>query len=378
MRKNSIIMLVLLMSSFLLLLGAGVNENDEKCKAYVLMEAETGTILEEENSHERLMVGYLSKLMSLLLIAEDIETGKYSLNDEITASESVTGTEGAVIWLEKGDRMTVGELLKSVITGNANDAMIVLAERSEQSVNRFVNRMNAEAFDMGLRDTAFYSPCGYYNKSEYTTAHDLAVICSKLSKYSFMHYYFKIWCDHVKNGKVELVNENKLSRTYDQHIGFKAAHSDATGYCIAEYGKSTKGTECIAVVIGAEDEDDMYSLTKKLLKKGYTEYKVTSTMFPDEHMRPLQIRNGESSSVELMLREQKGLVVPKASKSLKIVAVLPEYITAPVKKGQCVGTAAFYQGDTLVYESPVVTKEKVEKLTVGFVFKKLMCKIAEK
>ena len=265
-----------------------------------------------------------------------------------------------------------------MIVGNANDAMKVLAERSERTLEDFTARMNAEAFDLGLRDTAFYSPCGTYDSREYTTAHDLAVICSELAKYSFLQDYFKIWRDEIKDGAVELVNENKFSRTYDLHLGFKVTHSDASGYCIAEYGRSTKGIECIAVVLGAEDEDGMYSLAKDLLKKGYTEYKVTSTMFPDEHIRPLQIRNGVSSAAELMLGSQSGLVVPKNSKPLRTVVVLPEYICAPVKRGQRVGTAGFYQGDTLVYESDVVVKESVEQLSMKHIFSRLMCKMTEK
>ena len=234
MGRNFIISAILVLASFLIFLGAGIKEDDRECSAYVLTEVETGTVLEEKNGDKKLKVGYLAKLMSILLIAEDIETGKYSLDDELTASDSVTGTKGAVVWLESGDRMTVDELLKAVIAGNANDAMIVLAERSEQTLEKFTDRMNSEAFDMGLRNTAFYSPCGFYDSREYTTARDLAVICSKLAKYSYLQKYFKIWRDEIKNGEVELVNENRLSRTYDPHLGFKATHSDASGYCIAE------------------------------------------------------------------------------------------------------------------------------------------------
>ncbi len=375
MGRNFIISAILVLASFLIFLGAGIKEDDRECSAYVLTEAETGTVLEEKNGDKKLKVGYLAKLMSILLIAEDIETGKYSLDDELTASDSVTGTMGAVVWLESGDRMTVDELLKAVIAGNANDAMIVLAERSEQTLEKFTDRMNSEAFDMGLRNTAFYSPCGFYDSREYTTARDLAVICSKLAKYNYLQKYFKIWRDEIKNGEVELVNENRLSRTYDPHLGFKATHSDASGYCIAEYGKTAKGAECIAIVLGAEDEDDMYLTAKELLKKGYTEYKVTSTMFPDEHLRPLQIRNGERSAVELKLEKQSGLVVPKSSKDLRTAVVLPEYIEAPVKRGQRVGTAAFYQGDSLIYESPIVAKETVERLSLWYIFKSLLYKM---
>ncbi len=378
MKKHIITISVLVLVSFMLVIGAGTENSDTKYRASVLMEVGTGMVLAEHNSCERVNAGYLSKLMSLLLIAEDIETGKYSTSDVLTASDSVKGTKGAVVWLEPGDSMTVDELLKSVIVGNANDALTVLAEKSERSAEEFVKRMNSEAFDLGLRDTAFYSPYGYHDDREYTTAHDIAVICTKLAGYDFLAPYFSTWRDFVGEGRTELVNENKLSRTYDQHIGFKAVHSDYTGYCIAEGGDNGKGMRCVAVVLGAEDADTMYDTAKLLLKKGYTEYKVTSTMFPEEMVKPLQIRNGEESAVELMISSQNSLAVPKGTAHLDTVVVIPEYLQAPVKRGQQVGTAAFYNGSSLVCEIPLIVKSDVKRLSFGYVLKNMLLKMIKK
>lgn len=378
MKNKFVILSVLVLASFMLVIGAGIDDDGEKCRASVLMEIRTGMVLDENNGNMRLNAGYLSKLMSVLLIAEDIETGKYSTSDVLTASGSVTGTKGAVVWLEEGDTMTVDELLKSVIVGNANDALTVLVEKSEQSVEKFVQRMNSEAFDLGLRDTAFYSPYGYHDEREYTTAHDIAVICTKLAGYGFLTPYFSTWRDFVGEGRTELVNENKLSRTYDQHIGFKAVHSDFTGYCIAEGGDNGKGMRCVAVVLGAGDEDTMYDTAKLLLKKGYTEYKVTATMFPEEMMRPLQIRNGEETAVELMISSQSVLAVPKGISSLDTVVVLPEYVQAPVRRGQRVGSAAFYNGSTLICETSVIVKSDVKRLSLGYVLKNMLLKMIKK
>lgn len=380
MKKNIRVFAVLVLAAFVFVLGAGVEEKEEDVgyKASVLMEIETGTLLSEHNSSEQFNAGYLSKLMSVLLIAEDIDTGKYSPDDVLTASDSVTGTKGSVIWLEAGDSITVDELLKSVIIGNANDALTVLVEKSERSVEDFVSRMNSEAFDLGLRDTAFYSPYGYYDERECTTAHDIAVICTRLAKYDFLQPYFSTWREFVREGKTELVNENKLSRTYDQHIGFKAVHSDLSGYCIAEGGDNGKGMRCVAVVLGAPDPDTMYDTAKLLLRDGYTGYKIISTMFPEEMMRPLSIRNGEESAVELTIPSQNRLAVPKSSGSLDTVVVIPEYAEAPVKKGQRVGAAAFYNGSTMVYETPVIVKSDVNKLTFGFVTRRMLLKVLKK
>lgn len=352
-------------------------ESEAYAGAYILIEADTGTVLEEYNSDVKMNAGYITKLMSLLLIAEDIETGKYSLETELAAPQSVYGTKGAVIWLEPGDKLTVDELLKGAVIGNANDAITVLAERSDGSIEDFTLRMNSEAFDLGLRNSAFYSPHGYYDEREYTTAHDIAVICAELSKFEFMEPYFRTWRDFIKEGQTELVNENTLARTFEQHIGFKAAHSEQSGYCIAEGGRSADGTTYIAVVLGASDEDTSFAEAKRLVKKGFSDYKVTVPGFLDEMLLPVRVKNGVDSAVEIGLRSQNTIVIPKGTGELSNLIVVPEYVNAPLKKGQKIGTAAFYNGDTLVYETDVVVLNDVEKLSYAYIFKKMLLNLIE-
>ena len=365
-------------AAFFSLLSAG-KKNEELLAdySYVLMEANTRTVLCENNSRQLRSAGYLNKLMTLLLVAEDLETGKYKLSDELTASENVRGTKGSVVWLEPGDKMTVEELLKSVIIGNANDAVTVLAESSEQSVEKFVMRMNTEAFDLGLRDTNFYSPYGYDNSEELTTAADMAVICSKLSEYEDLLPYFSTWRDFVKNGTVELVSENQLTRAYKQHAGYKASHSELSGYCVAECGASENGTKYIAVVLGAPDAETAQNKAKELCRKGFNDYKVTATMFPDEMLVPLKVRNGRDIAVPIRLRTQNTVVISKGSGELRTYTVLPKYITAPVKEGQVIGTAAFYNGKTLVYESDIVTADSVRPLDMRYILDKMLLNIVE-
>jgi len=345
--------------------------------AFVLIEADTGTVLEENCSRTPMNAGYLSKLMAVLLIAEDIEEGKFSLDTDLTASESVRGTKGSVVWLEPGDRMTVDELLKSVIIGNANDAMTVLAEASAQTVDDFVLRMNAEAFDLGLRDTSFYSPYGYYDERENTTAADLAVICAELSKREVLKSYFAIWRDFVKEGSVELVSENYLAHTYKKHCGFKAAHSDSSGYCIAEGARGDNGTCYIAVVLGADDDETARTAARSLCDKGFSGYKVTATMFPDEMIAPVKIRHGIDTAVEIKLEKQGELILPRDSGELRTVVILPYYLEAPVREGQKVGSAAFYNGKTLVYESDIVAAGSVNELTFGYILTQMLLKMIE-
>lgn len=371
MKAISAILAALLAATLLFPMSSSAEVFDD-AEAYILIEAASGTVLQEKNADKSLNVGYLSKLMSLLLFAEDIETGKYRLSDELTASQSVYGTKGAVIWLEPGDSATVEDLLKAVIIGNANDAVTVLAEKSERSVENFVMRMNAEAFDLGLRNTAFYSPWGYYDEREHTTAHDMAVICAQLSRYEFLRPIFKTWRDFVKSGQTELVSENTLARTYDKHVGFKMCHSDETGYCIAEGGIGSGDACYIAVVLGAPDGDTALAGAKKLVNSGFSGYKVTATMFPDEMLRPLKVRGGTESAVEIKLRCQSRLVVPKGVDELSTVVVLPEFIQAPVVKGQKIGSAAFYSEKNLVCETDIIVENDVERLSFRFVLGKML------
>ena len=374
MKRIFNILCVIMLIAEIIPLYAKTAENNE-VSAYILMEAKTGYIAEEYNSDTKMNVGYLVKLMTVLVVAKDIENGLYSLDDEITASESVTGTKGAVVWLSAGDKMTVGDLLKSVIIGNANDAAIVLAENSEGSIENFVMRMNSEAFELGLRDTVFRSPCGYYDENEYTTAHDMALICRELAKHDILTEYFRTWRDFVKSGQTELVNENTLARTYERHIGFKACHSEKSGYCIAEAGRNEKGTVYISVVLGAENEDISLGRARKLINRGFSDYKITATMFPNEMLHPLEVRNGTENFVETEIQRQDMLVLPVGVNELSSVAVIPEYINAPVKKGQKIGMASFYNGDILVCEIPITAKENVKELSFSWIFKKLLSEL---
>lgn len=375
MKRYFAILTALLTAVLIVPFSSAAAEKEIQAQAYILAEVSTGTVLAGENTDRELNCAYLSKLMSLLLIAEDIETGKFLLSTELTASQSVSGTQGAVIWLEPGDRLTVEELLKAVIIGNANDAMTVLAEASEKSVEAFVSRMNSEAFDMGLRGTAFFSPYGYYDEREHSTARDIAEICCKLARYETLRPYFRTWRDFVREGRTELVSENTLSRTYDRHIGFKACHSDAAGYCAAEGGMNGSGTCYIAVVLGAPDGETSLSAAKKLVNRGFGEYKVTATMFPDEMMKPMKVQGGTEQAVGIELSGQRNIVVPRGVNELATVTVLPEHLTAPVKKGQRIGTAGFYSGRELVCEAPIVAAEDVDELSFAFILRKTLLKL---
>ena len=216
--------------------------------AYALMETETGTLLLESHSGDRLVCGAMAKLMTAYLAAEQVEQGNWTADTVLTATDAVTGTKGAVIWLTAGEEMTVGDLLKGLIVGNANDAAVVLAVAAGGDAETFVMDMNARAFDLGMRDTRFASPQGSPDDGAYTTAADLARLCCALAKQDCLREYFRTWRDFLRGDATELVNENTFARTDETSIGFKACHSESEGWSIAA-GAERNGMQCVAVAL---------------------------------------------------------------------------------------------------------------------------------
>ena len=228
-RMCAIGMAVLLVWLGLCRISASAEETEIPAAAYVLMEAETGTVLLESNGDAPFSCGTMAKLMTALLTAEQLTSGSWTLETELTAGEEVSGISGAVIWLVPGEKMTVSDLLKGLIIGNAGDAAAMLAVGISGDAASFVMEMNARAFDLGMRSTRFDAPQGSNAETQYTTAADLARLCRALSEYDVLMPYFQTWRDFLRGEETELVNENTFARTDDTSIGFKACHTEADG-----------------------------------------------------------------------------------------------------------------------------------------------------
>ena len=376
MKKLFSIIICLIFGLNVFAIPAKAEEGEPVASAYVLMECSTGRVLSEYNSQSKQPVGHLAKLMTALIAGERIESGKWQLDTELTASDCVSGTKGAVIWLLPGDTMTVEELLKGLIIGNANDAAAVLAENISGSREDFVMDMNARAFDLGMRDTRFTSPEGYDDETSYSTAIDIGYLCRALSEIECLVPYFITWRDFLRDGATELVNENTFARTYDGMIGWKASHSEDSGWCIAA-GAEKDDMKCAAVVLGSPDEDSRFDLARKLLKDGFSKYTITIPGFSSEFMKPVAVRGGISENVDIEAKSLYGLVVPKSDTSLTSVMVLPLYVHAPVEKGRKIGSIAFYNGDLMMLETDLVAKEDVEAMTIRMAVEKLLVKLCK-
>lgn len=355
---------------------AYAEEEPPKAAAYALMECSTGKLLDEENSSVKMPMGTMTKLMTAFLVGEMIESGQWSADTELTVSDCVNNTKGAVIWLMPGEVMTVGDMLKGLIIGNANDAALVFAEKISGSRDDFVMDMNARAFDIGMHDTRFTSPDGFGDDASYSTAKDIGLLCCALSDIECLSDYFTTWRDFLRDGGTELVNENTFARTYDGMIGWKASHSESTGWCIAA-GAEKNNMKCAAIILGAEDEDSRFALARQLLKDGFSKYILTLPGFSSEFMKPITVRGGVSESVDVEAAGLSGLVVPKSDTTLKTVLILPRYVCAPVEKGRKVGSIAFYNGDTLLLETDLVAKENVEAMTMRTAVEKMLVKLCK-
>jgi D-alanyl-D-alanine carboxypeptidase (penicillin-binding protein 5/6) len=360
--------LYLLTAILLLCLLAPLPAGAEESVSVLLTEANTGCILYEENADIPTEPGSLSKLMTAYLTAQAVQRSELSPDTVLTAGESVRGMKGAVVWLEPGDRMTVDELLFSLLVGNANDAAAVLADAVSGDAGHFVMDMNAAAFDLGMRNTQFTSPQGFDDPASHTTAHDLGLLACAVLRTPMLTPYVTTWRTFVKDGAAELVNENTLTRTLDGCRGLKAAHSGSRYSLIA--AAEQNGLVCAAVVLNCTDKNDRFTRAKALLRDGFSKHKLAAPGYMEEFLMPLRIRGGTEQAVLLELSKLPVLAVPKSAE-LTSVTVLPEYRQAPVRMGEQVGEVYFYHDKTLLAQSTLCAAEDVPAMSLGAAWEKV-------
>ncbi len=323
-----------------------------------LLEAQTGMLLGGSDADVPVPAGSQTKLMTVYLTAEAMDAELLSAETLLTVPAAAERYPGATVWLRAGEKMTVSDLLKAVITGNANDACITLAYAVSGTEQAFVNDMNAAAFALGMRQTHF-ADCTGTAAENITTAGDLALLCRALLAYDFLTPLFTAYCDTLRGGETELVSENRLTHDYEGVLGMKAGHGTESGYTLT-LAAERDGMRMIAVVLGCDDRDSRFSDAKKLLSEGFAGFTVMTPDFSAEHLKPLPVRGGTADAVLPETAELLSVAAPKGS-SISSVTCLPAYITAPVRRGQVLGTAAVYCGDTLLYEIPLTAADDVPR-----------------
>ena len=338
---------------------------DIKAKSVVLMEPNTGKVLYESNSDEKLPPASITKIMSLLLVMEAIDRGDITLETVVTASEHACSMGGSQIWLEPGETMTVNDLLKAAVIASANDACVALGETVAGSEEGFVALMNERANELGMTNTRFVNCTGLDAEGHLTTAYDVAVMSSALIKHDLIKDYSTVWMDTLRDGKSELVNTNKLVRFYEGTTGLKTGTTSTAKYCLSATAERN-GLELVAVVMAGDSSNDRFGGAKKLLDYGFANYNYSSIDAGLEKNTDLDVIKGTEKTVGIKPQSTLNILLPKtASGKVERKTVLNENVTAPVKKGDVLGTVTVTLDGEQLGEIPLVAEEDVPKLTLG-------------
>lgn len=332
------------------------------CKAAILMDVETNTVLFEMNSNERLAPASITKIMSMLLVVEAIEQGKIDLNDNVICTENASSLGGSQIWLEPGESMTVHELLKAAAVGSANDAITLLGEHIYGSDTAFVSAMNNKARILNLKNTNFVNCTGLDAPEHYTSAYDIAIMSAELIKHELIKEYTTIWIDYLRDGKTQLVNTNKLVRFYEGTTGLKTGTTDKAGYCLSATAQRDS-LNLVAVILAAKDSKERFNGVKRMLNYGFSNWtKLTLTPDP-ELLRDVAVRHGVVKSVSVEADEISGILVEKGTeKEYSLTVTLEEETVAPVAEGQPLGVVSLLKGSECIKQYNICAKNSVNKL----------------
>lgn len=340
-------------------------QGDSAPRAALLMEAETGQVLYSVNAAEKLPMASITKVMSLLVLADFIDDGTLKLEDRVAASSYASSAEGSVIWLEPGEEMTAAELLEAVIVSSANDACIALAEHTAGSEAQFVKLMNRRAKSMGLRGTKFTGCVGFDAEGHYSTAEDIAVMTAELVQKEYYRGWLLTWLDYLRGGGTQLLNTNKLVRTYDGILGGKTGTTDGAGCCLtvcAERG----GMRLVAVVLGCGEDPARFDRAEELLDYGFTGFEKYTPAVDSRELKPVPVTRGESPEVRPMVSALGECVIKKGrSSGVKYSYTFVEGVEAPVEKGQFLGEFLVTLDGTEVFRSDIVAAAEVRRMTFG-------------
>lgn len=334
----------------------------------LLMEKSTGTILYEQDARTKYEPASVTKIMTLLLAFEALDSGLITLDQQITVSAHATSMGGSQIWLKENEQITVDELLKAVAVVSANDCAVALAELIAGSESAFVERMNARAAELGMADTTFHNCTGLPAEGHMTTAHDIALMSRELIfNHPNIRNYTTIWMDTLRNGAFQLSNTNKLIRFYDGATGLKTGSTDGALYCLSATAERN-GMELIAVIMHAPTSDDRFESAKALLSFGFANYALL-TVQPQQALPPVDVLLGKAEAVQPILAENPTVLLEKAQAGNAQQSIsLSESVEAPVEAGQKLGELTVTVDGKTVTSIPLVAAEAVDRLNVADIF----------
>lgn len=368
-RKN---FLLLLLIPAILFAGIPVRAADYNARAYILIEASTGTVLLEENADEALPPASVTKIMTLLLVMEAIADGKLGWDDMVQTSEYAASMGGSQVFLKPGEEMSVTEMVKCVVVSSANDAAVALAERVAGSEEAFVRRMNERAAELGMKNTVFYNTNGLDDDVDghVSSARDIAIMSRELiTKHPKILEFSSIWMDSIRNGAFGLTNTNRLVRFYRGANGLKTGSTAKAKFCISATAERG-GMQLIAVVMAAPSRDERNEIAKKLLDYGFAGWE-TAVLTP-ELPACLPVTGGAEDAI-VPEAEQITLLLAKGEAARITAAVtLPERIAAPVEAGEVLGQVDFMLDGKILSSVPITAQKSVKKLGAIGIFSRLV------
>lgn len=336
----------------------------ENAKSAIMIEASSGKVLFDKNSHEKLPPASMTKMMSMLLIVEAVEDGIISWDQKITVSENASGMGGSQILLETGEQMSVDDLFKGVAIMSGNDAVVALAEAVAGTEDEFVKMMNKRAKELGLKDSVFKNPHGLDDANHYSSAYDMSLIAKELVKHDRVLKYTSTYEDYLRKGterELWLTNTNKLTRFYPGVDGLKTGYTKEAGYCLTSTAKRD-GMRIITVVMGEPDTKTRNSETSTMLDYAFAQYKVEELINKKSVIAKKEVEKGKTKYVKIVPKEDIVLLTKKTDKIGKITYNLNlKKVKAPVKKGKVLGDIEVKRNGKIINKVNVTVKNDVKK-----------------
>lgn len=360
------ILIVFLAFSFLIpIVNAEGDSLNLSSESAILMDAESGKILYEKNIDEKLPMASMTKIMSMLLIMEQIDNGSLSYDDKVLISENASGMGGSQVFLQAGEEYTVNDLLKCIAVSSANDAVVAMAEKISGSVDAFVSLMNEKAQELGLKNTHFANPHGLDNENHYSTAYDMAVMARELLKHEDILKYTSIYEDYLTKpdgSSIWLVNTNRLVRFYDGVDGLKTGYTTEAGYCLTATAKR-QDLRLISVVMKSPSAEERSSDTSTLLSYGFNSFKSNVIYSKEDSLGKLAVEKGKVKEVDVYLKEDATEILSVTEKPTNYTFnIKVDKIIAPVKSGTIIGTAEIIDNEgNIIDEVEVIVKEDIKK-----------------
>ncbi|SDK50039.1 D-alanyl-D-alanine carboxypeptidase family protein [Natronincola ferrireducens] len=338
-------------------------------KAAILMDVSTGTVLYEKNIHEPLPPASVTKIMTMLLVMEGLESNKITLEDKVVVSERASSMGGTQIYLEPGEVQTVENLMKGIAIRSANDACVAIAEHIAGTDELFIEKMNARAKELGMENTNFVNTNGLPAEGHVTSAYDVALMSRELLKHKEVHRWLTTWMDTVDVGRrttstQELVNTNRLIRTYKGSTGIKTGSTSEAKYCLS--ASATRGaTSLIAVILAAPTSPIRFSETTKLLDYGFANFNTVKIVEKDGILGSIPVEKGRVQEVKVVGQDDLKVLVKKGEEgSVKKEVILPQSVKAPIIKGEKIGEVIVTLEGKEIGKVDITSSETVERASV--------------